>query len=433
MTVPGFPITQFPDDASSASPCGAAKRPRRSMTCGLRVILMAMAAGIIHGCASDSKAPETPEWPRTTARPAGDRPNTDDPLDIGRGMDDLERQAHADAQWLEERRLAAAQRGQTASAAQEPEGPRRPEIFFNDPPVSRHGHSRSAEPAGAPPMGRPETRPDDRSDITGADPSEEPASRRSSDPDRVISSASDDFPVLLVRLRQELMEQSHRSSQPLRELIAMATMAIVDPDFQLEPDAFRGLTEAERDQLRHFQHFFRHLGRSLDGSTHSDEVIAEALSTLRDALAPAPQLTLRAAELCYSVDGFGAYTPFDPRRFLAMEQQEAIIYLEIDGLHATQNERGEWVTRLSQEVRIYGARDQIPVWSEPWQSTVDRTVNRRRDFYTVWLIRFPRALAVGEYFLKVRIRDDQTLAEADVSIPFEMVADPRMIGRPQRK
>jgi hypothetical protein len=33
---------------------------------------------------------------------------------------------------------------------------------------------------------------------------------------------------------------------------------------------------------------------------------------------------------------------------------------------------------------------------------------------------------VGRYHLKVRIRDEKSGAEAEGSIPFEMVADPRM-------
>jgi hypothetical protein len=33
---------------------------------------------------------------------------------------------------------------------------------------------------------------------------------------------------------------------------------------------------------------------------------------------------------------------------------------------------------------------------------------------------------VGRYQLKVRVRDEKSAAEAETSIPFEMVADPKM-------
>ena len=38
----------------------------------------------------------------------------------------------------------------------------------------------------------------------------------------------------------------------------------------------------------------------------------------------------------------------------------------------------------------------------------------------------PKALSVGRYHLKIRARDERSRAEAETSIPFEMVADEKL-------
>jgi hypothetical protein len=42
------------------------------------------------------------------------------------------------------------------------------------------------------------------------------------------------------------------------------------------------------------------------------------------------------------------------------------------------------------------------------------------------VITLPKALSVGKYTLKVRLRDEKSGAETEGSLPFEMVADPKL-------
>jgi len=178
--------------------------------------------------------------------------------------------------------------------------------------------------------------------------------------------------------------------------------------------------------LSQFQRFFATLGRELDGSREADEVLTESLNDLREALDQTPPLQIATAALCTSVRGFGDYTPFNKYAFMAQEQQQAVVYIEIENFNSRTNDKGDWVTELSQELTIYSDRDGLPVWSEPWQKAVDVSRKQRHDFFTVQIVTLPKALSVGKYYFKIRVRDENTDALAEHSIPFELVADPRM-------
>ncbi len=60
---------------------------------------------------------------------------------------------------------------------------------------------------------------------------------------------------------------------------------------------------------------------------------------------------------------------------------------------------------------------------------MDVTSKTRRDFFTTQLIALPPALSVGKYHLKIRVRDENSGAEAEDSLPFEMVADSKLAAR----
>jgi hypothetical protein len=243
----------------------------------------------------------------------------------------------------------------------------------------------------------------------------------------------DQLDMLLVEVRRQLFRKSIDSDQPMRELIGIAMMSLIDPEVKLEPEAFRDLTDGEREQLEQLQSFFRALGERLDGSRNAEEVIVDAVLELEKGLIKQPELHLPTAALCWRVGGFGDYNEFQPLRFLAQSEQKAILYLEIDGFTSELNKKGQWVTEVSQQLEIYSDRDGIPVWSEPWQKAADVTNNKRHDFFTTQIITLPKALSVGRYHLKIRARDEKTGAEAERSIAFEMVADPKLAAKVPEK
>jgi hypothetical protein len=232
---------------------------------------------------------------------------------------------------------------------------------------------------------------------------------------------------LLVGLSAELYMRASDADQPLRELIMISATSMVDPSRKLANiEALPGLTEREREVLAAFQGFFLKLGEKLDGSEEADAAIMSALQTLQTDIVKAPTLTIPAAALCTSVGGFSKYEPFSANRFLAHAGQQLVVYVEIDDFKCTQGQTGQWVTELAQQLVIYSDRDGIPVWREEWLPVVDTATKPRQDFYTTQLITLPNALSVGKYQLKIRLRDEQSGAEAEQSIEFEMVADAKL-------
>jgi hypothetical protein len=250
----------------------------------------------------------------------------------------------------------------------------------------------------------------------------EPAPGAEAEPS--TSAALDQLTPLLVDLARELNLRAADTDMPLRELLAIAATTLVDPDRSLNPEAFPDLSERERELLKVMQVFFADLGRDLAASGDA-EVIPAAVERLRAALNET-RLRLANAALCYAVEGFGRYSAFEPSKFLAHSDQRVIVYVEIAEFTSEVNAQGEYVTELAQQLVIYSDRDGIPVWQEDWQTAIDRTKNRRSDFFLRQIITLPPALSVGPYQLKVRVRDHKSGAQAETSIPFEMVADPRL-------
>jgi hypothetical protein len=238
--------------------------------------------------------------------------------------------------------------------------------------------------------------------------------------------AGDPLDLLLVQVRRHLNRRAAYSDQPLRELLGMAAMVMVDPELRLNPEAFPDLSETERRLLARLQGFFAELGEKLDGSVEAEEAVVNAVLNLQESLVEEPELELPAAALCWRVGGFGDFEPFERNTFLAQDEQQVILYLEIDGFTSELNRMNQWLTEISQQLEIINDSDGIPVWSEPWQKAVDVTSHRRRDFFTTQIITLPKALSVGKYHFKIRVRDDRSGAEAEESITFEMVADPKL-------
>lgn len=235
----------------------------------------------------------------------------------------------------------------------------------------------------------------------------------------------DRLSALIIDLSREAYREAALKDMPLREMLTIAALSMARPDRTLNPDAIPDLSERERIVLAKMQGFFADLGQRLEKGEDAETVIVEAVNRLRAELAEKP-LRLPRAAMCTAVRTFGDYDAFDRYAFLSGQPQPVIVYVEVEGFTSEINAKDEWETRLAQQLVIYADSDGIPVWSEEWQPVIDRSKNARRDFFQHQIITLPRALSVGKYQLKIRVRDEKSGAEAETSIPFQMVADPKM-------
>ncbi len=227
---------------------------------------------------------------------------------------------------------------------------------------------------------------------------------------------------IMIEFSRELYHQSTRSDMPVRELMLLAAMTMVDPTRTISPDAMPDLTDDERSLLKNMQDHFVALGKSLDGSQDATRAVRTNIAKLQQALSQEPDLAIKTAVLCTRVRGFGDYDELDLTQLVAHRSQQAVLYIEISEFASELNEKDEWVTVTSQQLKIYSERDGIPVWQEDWRTAIDRSRQRRNDFFTVQLLSLPEPLSVGKYQLKIRLRDDKSGAETERSIPFVLLA-----------
>ncbi len=126
--------------------------------------------------------------------------------------------------------------------------------------------------------------------------------------------------------------------------------------------------------------------------------------------------------LCRTVLGYGVYEPFESTTFLAGREQPVILYVELDQFSSIAD-GSQYRVRLSQKIDLFTEADGVRVWHLPQEQIEDTSRNRRRDFFTVQLLRIPARLGVGQYRLKVRIHDRNGESFDETTIPITIVAN----------
>jgi hypothetical protein len=145
---------------------------------------------------------------------------------------------------------------------------------------------------------------------------------------------------------------------------------------------------------------------------------------------PAPTasvLNIPTLALCRKVESFGVYEPLASATLLAGREHEMIVYTEVDGVEQrpaapSQHAGPGFASDLTQTVMLFHDSDGVLAWSRPEVSVRDVARRQRRDYYLVQRIELPRNLTIGKYNLKVLVRDRLTGAEAEATVPINVVA-----------
>ena len=230
---------------------------------------------------------------------------------------------------------------------------------------------------------------------------------------------------LALLLADSLAKQGEGSSEPMREWLAFAAIAVANPELKLPENFGADLLPSERERVIKAHAAFAALGTSLrDGNSDIDRSVTESLIA---ALTGGPKLGIPKVDLCTRVDGFGRYTPLTNHKFLARANTRFIVYTELDGFNSDYTD-GNFVTRLATRVSIESERDNIEVWqrSPEWTAVVDTSDVRRDEFFLCEIIPISEYLSVGSYRLKIEVRDEATGAVAVSTVPIHVVADPAM-------
>ncbi len=227
-------------------------------------------------------------------------------------------------------------------------------------------------------------------------------------------------------LLETLLAQVRRGpGTALQKALDEALLTAAEPGRPIDPEALEGLDDAQVEQVARFQsmvQLFRHQLTSAEGRVDR-RAVAVALDDLYGSL----PLTIRTAELCRRVEGFGVYEPFDSRTFMAGRDNKMIIYLELENFAPVEIGNGQHEVKLAQEVALYTDWDGQKVWRHETQQIVDRSRNQRRDFFVVQMITLPARLSVGKYILKVDVTDLHGGSVDGVPIEINLVADQSLV------
>jgi hypothetical protein len=147
---------------------------------------------------------------------------------------------------------------------------------------------------------------------------------------------------------------------------------------------------------------FRNALRSGDNARFSTKVAP--LIDMADRLRSQAELNIPTLALCSKVDGFGAYDPIEPARFVAGKDHMVVLYCEVENFTSRQDSKQLWVTRFQQEAVLY-TETGLPIWEDKTKGIVDMSRNRRHDFFIVKLVKLPANLTVGRYLMKVSVVD----------------------------
>ncbi|MCC6662014.1 MAG: hypothetical protein IT437_14150 [Phycisphaerales bacterium] len=244
----------------------------------------------------------------------------------------------------------------------------------------------------------------------------------------VVGPAPETREALAERLSSMVREHAGAAPDPWTDLLTLAGLDTAAPGgLAAQVGASKGLGEDQKRALLAIPALLAAMPVDADAA----RVLAERASALADQLADLRPLAVRA-ELCTRVVGFGSYTAFGTNRFPAGAEQRAIVYVEVANL--PQRELGatdtsparqpgdRYLVDLTQETNLYNESGSLLALHIPEQRLTETSRNRRRDFFLVSRVTLPPSLSIGLYNLKVTVRDRVTGAQAEASIPIEIVA-----------
>lgn len=316
--------------------------------------------------------------------------------------------------------------------------PAKPSKGSAQPEAIRRAPAAAAEPAVPP--GEPSVAPADDASLASLGKAAQPALAP------LAKSAEERLRDAAAELRSAL---TARPASAAPRFVDQAALAAIDALLlpaaapTVTPDA--SLSPAQRSVLSAFAGLVK--GFSTGIAKDGDPAAAgEVLDQATAAISGVRNVRIARATLCRRVMGFGQYDPFSTNTFLAGRPNRALVYVEVDHFsHRAARDRDTgvselgwassdsdqmWAVEVSEELGLWHDADGSLQWRRPEQTVVEVSRKRRRDFYLVQTIDLPETLSVGNYKLKVVVKDKTSGSTDEVSVPIQVVADASGASRP---
>jgi hypothetical protein len=244
----------------------------------------------------------------------------------------------------------------------------------------------------------------------------------------------------IAELAGQLKPDITGAKEPLRAAMPLIALEVIAPGSagsNLDAVA-RAITPDQRRSVTAVQALMKGFATNPNLTTGDPAAVARMLREKADEVGGPVSgteqgLSLGAVELCQRVDGFGRLTPLGTNTFIAGRPAAMILYTEVEnftqsrGPEPSSGDGERWFVELGQTVKLYLDSDGSEQLVMPESIVRDVSFSKRRDFFLVQRIDLPRNLSVGNYNLKLGIRDVSSGGVAERTIPIQVVADPSAV------
>lgn len=262
------------------------------------------------------------------------------------------------------------------------------------------------------------------------------------------ATTQDRVKALAAELRKAISDKADDPEGAMPRYLALAMLEMLSASEQgintdsLALPSLDKLTDKEKQAVNSVRELLEALARD-PGAAGDPQKVAELFARSMDALSGAQNVRIARAELCSKVEAFGRFKPFEGTQFLAGQANRVIVYTEVDkyayrdllgDASSTSSGSGDrWSVELSQELRLYNADGSMLAWRKPEETVIEKSRNKRRDFFITQMIELPRTLTVGPYSMKVIVRDRVGGGVSETVIPISIVADRTLVNAGEGK
>ena len=223
------------------------------------------------------------------------------------------------------------------------------------------------------------------------------------------------------KLIDELVRRTRRDdAEPIRKAIAGLGLSLYANDANPPASLMSGLNTTQRRHVTRFHDLTKTIASQMLRT--AGQLSRPELERQVARLFGKRPVQIQKLDLCRQVTGYGVYKPFQDHRFLSNQKHKLIVYVELDHFEPIETDN-RYEVKLKQKVVLFNESDGLAVWSHDPVSIVDKSRNKRQDFFTVQLIELPQRLNVGKYRLKVRVTDVHGGSVDETTIPVQLVAD----------
>lgn len=237
-------------------------------------------------------------------------------------------------------------------------------------------------------------------------------------------------------LASQLRPDITAAREPLRAAIPLIALDTIQPGAaNLDLDTLsRAVSPMQAQSIDAVRDVVRALGSDPSALTGDPAAVSRILQQQAERLSAPTNpggLAMGTVALCQKVESFGRFTPVSGSRLLAGRTHSMIVYSEVQNFaqRPTGDDGRQWQVDLGQEVELFLESDGSRQWRQPEAVVKDVSRSKRSDFFLVQRIDLPRNLTVGNYTLKLTVRDHSSGAEVQQNIPIQVVADASLLDR----